>query len=215
MKKILGIYGCGGLGREALYIAKELDVWRKIIFIDDNPKSSKVNDVEVYTFDYVLDTFNISDLRVVIALGEPSIRRIVFEKVTKQMVKLENLFYKDFRSPSFSSLGAGNVIHFGTLMVTNIILGNNCFINKSCVIGHDVTIGDDVVISPSATIGGDTIVGDRVYIGSGAVVRDHISIGNNAIIGMGAVVTKEVPENAVVVGNPAKIIRYNSKKKVF
>ncbi|MFN3315526.1 MAG: DapH/DapD/GlmU-related protein, partial [Raineya sp.] len=53
-----------------------------------------------------------------------------------------------------------------------------------------------------------TIVEDGASIGTGATILGGIRIGKNAMVGAGAVVTKNVPENAVVVGNPAKVIKY-------
>ncbi|BAV86488.1 maltose O-acetyltransferase [Rothia aeria] len=50
-------------------------------------------------------------------------------------------------------------------------------------------------------------VGDNVWIGGGAIILGGVSIGENAVIGAGSVVTKDVPANAVVVGNPARVVR--------
>lgn len=54
------------------------------------------------------------------------------------------------------------------------------------------------------------IIGNNVIIGANCVIIGDVSIGDGAIIGAGSVVTKSVPQNAIVVGNPAKIIKYRS-----
>lgn len=69
---------------------------------------------------------------------------------------------------------------------------------------HNVTIGNNR--------GGIPTIGDNVFVGVGAVVVGKIKIGNNVQIGANAVVTKDVPDNAVVVGNPAYIIRLNGER---
>ena len=69
---------------------------------------------------------------------------------------------------------------------------------------HNVTIGNNR--------GGIPTIGDNVFVGVGAVVVGKIRIGNNVQIGANAVVTKDVPDNAVVVGNPAYIIRLNGER---
>lgn len=69
---------------------------------------------------------------------------------------------------------------------------------------HNVTIGNNK--------GGIPTIGDNVFVGVGAVVVGKIRIGNNVQIGANAVVTKDVPDNAVVVGNPAYIIRLNGER---
>lgn len=76
-------------------------------------------------------------------------------------------------------------------------------IGKNFKTKHNVTIGNNR--------GGIPIIGDNVFVGVGAVVVGKIRIGNNVQIGANAVVTKDVPDNAVVVGNPAYIIRLNGE----
>ena len=57
----------------------------------------------------------------------------------------------------------------------------------------------------------DTYIGDNCFIGGGSFILPGVSIGNNVIVGMGSVITKDVPDNCIVVGNPARIIRENIK----
>lgn len=85
------------------------------------------------------------------------------------------------------------------------------------VINPDARIGDNCKIGQNVTIGGRgkpgcPIIGNNVEIGAGALVLGDISIGDNSIIGAGAVVLHSVPSNAVVVGNPARVIKINGVK---
>jgi acetyltransferase-like isoleucine patch superfamily enzyme len=78
-------------------------------------------------------------------------------------------------------------------------------IGKDCFIGHGVMFVNDKFDAPlNDWICRKTVIGDNVRIGSNSTILP-VQIGNNAVIGAGAVVTKDVPENAVVVGNPAHI----------
>ena len=107
----------------------------------------------------------------------------------------------------------------------NITVGKNVFINSGCCfqdqggieIGDNVLIGQQVVI---ATLNHDLSpekranmlpapvkIGNRVWIGAHATILAGVSIGDNSVVAAGAVVTKDVPENAVVAGVPAKIIK--------
>jgi sugar O-acyltransferase (sialic acid O-acetyltransferase NeuD family) len=215
MKKILAVYGAGGIGREILVIAQEQNRWDKIVFIDDLIVLESINDCEIYSFNDFIKHFKDWNIEIVISVGEPNQRNAILSKIKKFNLILVNLFFINFKFPVYSNFGTGNIINYGTLMLTDITIGNNCYINKNVVLGHDVKIGDNVVISPCVSIGGGTIVADEVFIGTGAVLRDQISIGKGSIIGMGSVVIGSIPEFAVVVGNPAKIIRYNNDKKVF
>ena len=91
--------------------------------------------------------------------------------------------------------------HFG-----NIFLPSGVKIGKYCNISHENTLG----IAGRGVNRGVPEIGDYVYIGSGAKVIGKIKIGNNVAIGANAVVTRDVPDNAVVAGVPAKILNYNS-----
>jgi acetyltransferase-like isoleucine patch superfamily enzyme len=109
-------------------------------------------------------------------------------------------------------------------------VGNNCKISSHTFICEGVTIEDNAFIGhsvtfindsyPRATIGDGqlqtekdwkverTLVKKGASIGSGATILSNVVIGENAIVGAGSVVTKDVPANAVVAGNPAKLMRY-------
>jgi acetyltransferase-like isoleucine patch superfamily enzyme len=99
-----------------------------------------------------------------------------------------------------------------TFICEGVVIEDNVFI------GHGVTFTNDVY-PRATTVDGNlqteadwkvepTIVRKGASIGSGATLLCNISIGENAIIGAGSVVTKDVPTNAVVAGNPAKVLRY-------
>ena len=77
-------------------------------------------------------------------------------------------------------------------------------------IAHNVTIKERAMIVACAEIMGSTIVGEDTWIEGGSVLRDGITIGSDIIVGMGAVVTKDVLDGNVVVGNPAKPIKHNN-----
>lgn len=83
-------------------------------------------------------------------------------------------------------------------------------------IGSVSSIGRNLTVLPMVLIGkkypgvncDSCYIGDNVYIGTGAIIMNPVKIGNNVTIGAGAIVTKDIPNNAIVAGNPAKIIRY-------
>ena len=102
------------------------------------------------------------------------------------------------------NIGPGLCVYHGyaTVIQANSI-GSNCSIWQNVTIGRRPK-GDCTIDAPT--------IGDGVKIYTGAIVIGDIKIGNNVSIGAGAVVIKDVPDNAIVVGNPAKIVGYNKEK---
>lgn len=84
--------------------------------------------------------------------------------------------------------------------------GFGCLINGKTIIGSGTTIQHGVTIGE--VNGQVPVIGQNCYVGARSVIIGDVKIGDGAIIGAGAVVTKDVPDNAVVAGVPAKIIKY-------
>jgi UDP-N-acetylglucosamine acyltransferase len=89
-------------------------------------------------------------------------------------------------------------------------VGDECYIMDHAHIAHDVVIGNGVTASPNTTYGGHSRVGEGATLGINASMHQFSTIGSYAMIGMGAVVTKDVPPFALVVGAPATFVRLNT-----
>jgi len=109
-----------------------------------------------------------------------------------------------------------------TLIENDVVLGNNVTVKSGVFLWDGIVIEDNVFLGPNATFTNDlrprskqypdsflkTVVKQGASIGANATILPGIVIGKNSMVGAGAVVTKDVPDHSVVVGNPAKVIRY-------
>ena len=106
-------------------------------------------------------------------------------------------------SPS-ARLEPGAVVLAGSVVNAGAVVGSHAIVNSGVTVEHDVRVGAFSHLAPGAVVGGGTAIGDDTTIGLGAVVRDHIGIGSRATVAMGAVVVADVPDDATVLGVPAR-----------
>jgi UDP-3-O-[3-hydroxymyristoyl] glucosamine N-acyltransferase len=102
-------------------------------------------------------------------------------------------------------VGSHTCIDRGNLRDT--IINSNVKIDNLVHIAHNVIIGKNTMVVAGSVICGSVEIGESCFIGANSVIREHLKIGNNVIIGMGSVVTKNIPDNEVWAGNPAKKLR--------
>ena len=102
-------------------------------------------------------------------------------------------------------IGCGSTIDRGSLSNTEI--GKNTYLDNQVHIAHNVKIGENTIIAGQVGIAGSSIIGNNVKIGGQAGISGHLRVGNNVEIGGGSGVIKDIPDNAKVMGYPAKSIR--------
>ena len=100
----------------------------------------------------------------------------------------------------------------GAIIRDNVEIGNNAVIMMGAVINIGAVVGEGTMIDMGALLGGRAIVKNHCHIGANAVIIEGVHVGKNAVIAAGAVVLEDVPDNAVVAGCPAKIIKMKDEK---
>lgn len=102
-------------------------------------------------------------------------------------------------------VGANAVIQRGKIDET--VIGKGSMVSSLCVVGANSIIGQNCTITIQAGISGSVRIGDRCWLGIGAKVRDYVNICDDVFVGMGAVVTRDITEPGVYVGNPCRFLR--------
>lgn len=115
-----------------------------------------------------------------------------------------------FRFPQIGGVRIGNHVDIGANTcidrgaLSDTILEDYAKVDNLCHIAHNVHIGKNAVVVACAEVSGSCVIGDDTWVGPNACIRDQRAVGANSLIGMGSVVVKNIPDNEVWAGNPAK-----------
>jgi sugar O-acyltransferase (sialic acid O-acetyltransferase NeuD family) len=210
-KRNLFIIGASNFGRE-------MESWLQLI-----PSASR--DWEINGFlhyfegksplgDYPTDLKIVGDWRnypltkndyCIIAVADCSWKERIYDHL-KGKTRFLTFIAPDVSIGKFNRIGEGSLVCPGSIITTNVTLGNCVILNIGSQIGHDCIVGDFSSIMPSVDLGGNVTVGSKVFIGTNATILPNMTIGNGATVGAGSVVLKKVSEGTTVFGNPARKI---------
>jgi sugar O-acyltransferase (sialic acid O-acetyltransferase NeuD family) len=150
------------------------------------------------------------EIPVIIAIGDNNVRRRIAHHEVKHRYFVAQ--HPSTICSQYASIGEGSMILQGAIIQAGAKIGKHVILNTGSQVDHDCTLGDFVHIAPSAVLCGGVEVGEGTLIGANAVVRPKITVGVGVIAGAGAVIVRDVQDYAVVVGNPARVIKYNTPK---
>jgi sugar O-acyltransferase (sialic acid O-acetyltransferase NeuD family) len=146
----------------------------------------------------------------IIAINDPRSRRRVATRLRELgITRWGTLVHPEVRISRSNRIGHGCSLLGGCTLTTNIRIGDHSIVNRGAQIGHDCDIGAFCSINPGACVSGTVSIGSGCELGSNCTIRQLVRIGAGATIGMGSVVLKDVSQDQVVVGNPARVLRSN------
>ena len=187
----LALFGYGGHARE---VASQID--QKVTFFVDDEYA---NDVAK-----PISKFNPEEYVMMVAVADSKDRFDIVQKLPKETQYFTYIHPTVLIMDDNIELGEGSFIGAYSILTTNIKIGKHASLNRGNHIGHDCQIGDYFSAMPNAIVGGNVTIGDKVYMGSCSNIREKINISNNITIGMNAAVVKNLIDEHIYIGVPAK-----------
>jgi sugar O-acyltransferase (sialic acid O-acetyltransferase NeuD family) len=134
-------------------------------------------------------------------------RREIIAKADVPLERFETVIHPTASVSRLARLGRGVVVFQNATITNCATLGDHVIILPAAVVSHDDVIGAYTLIATGACVSGGVTVGEACYLGANASIIGNVTVGKHCLIGMGSVVLHDVPENSVMVGNPARFLR--------
>ncbi|MFV2113139.1 NeuD/PglB/VioB family sugar acetyltransferase [Micromonospora sp. LOL_025] len=202
----LVVLGTSGHAREIAWIAEQAD--QPVLGCVGPYRAAEHDRLSVPWLgdDDWLDTAD-PTVRYVVGVGDGALRARIDQAAGRNGRRCGSLVSPTAVIGARCTVGEGSVFWPGAVLTTDVRLGRHVHIGTRATVGHDTVIGDYATLLPGCTVAGSSRIGDGTTVAAGATVVDNISIGRDAVVGAGAVVVRDVPDNVVVVGVPARILR--------
>lgn len=204
------VVGAKGFAKEILEVLYQLNQVDDLVFYDDVNKDIPDNLYQQFPVlkskEAAANYLKATDSRFTIGIGNPILRK----KMAIEFESMRGVFTSTISPLAHighfgNTIGKGSNIMTGTIITNDVKLGVGTLINLNCTVGHDTKIGDFVELSPGVHISGNCTIGNYCNIGTNATILPKISVGENVIIGAGSVITKDIPDNCLVMGVPGVI----------
>jgi len=207
------ILGAGAMAREVLVYYKHLGKAKEVRgFIEEHSTrvGHKIHGIPIFDSS-IVPKLPKDNVIFIGAMGSP-LRYRWISQLENEGYSFDTLIHPNSLIGDNVKIGMGSIIGPGVIITCDVNIGKHVIINIGSTINHDVQVGDFVTISPGVSIAGNVVIGNRSFIGIGAKIANKVNIGEGVFIGAGAVVTKDIPDNVLAVGVPAKPIRKLSKE---
>lgn len=206
------IIGAKGFAKEVLEIFHQNNEVNDIAFYDDvsNDLPSKLYDQFpiITNEEEAVKFFQETDNRFTIGIGNPVLRKKIATKFKVIGGILTSTISVNASIGTFGvEIGEGCNILSGSIFSNSTKIGIGGIIYYNAIITHHCIINDFVEISPGVIVLGRVTVGSYSQLGANCTILPNIKIGKNVIIGAGSVVTKDIPDNCIALGIPAKVIK--------
>jgi sugar O-acyltransferase (sialic acid O-acetyltransferase NeuD family) len=192
----------------------------KIIAVfDDTPElKSPFTDIKIYCgwneFQKWINRHKRKEIGFCIAIGNPHgrIRLEFHERLLHEGLTPITIAHPTAWIAENAVIGEGTQIMAGAIIQPEVRIGRQCIINTKASVDHECYIEDGVEVTPGVTLCGSVHLETNCWICAGSTILPRVRIGHDAIVGAGSLVTQNAPNNALVAGVPARLVRLLEKK---
>ena len=201
--KKLAIIGCGGHAKVITEIAESIG-FQNIFYIDKFSQNKYFLNREVNS----ILSENYNDY-IFVALGDNYKREVIFKKFQNnyENSQIVSLIHPTSQVSKRCSIGIGSVVMPLSIINSSTEVGKGVIINSNTVVEHDNFIMDFSSLAPSVTTGGNVYIGARSVISIGSTIKNNVNVGSDSVIGASSYLNKDVGDNCIFYGNPAKFVR--------
>ena len=209
------VWGAKGHSKVILDIIKQEGGWINHFFDNDESVQSPVSSVPISYGEDGLNEFVMSlpqrnyepahfDFVCAIAgdRGEDRIR--IGKKLLQLGFMPRNVIHPSAVISPLATIGSSCQVLAGAIIGPYACIGDFSIINSGASVDHECNVGEGSHLAPMASLAGEVCLNRTVFVGLNATILPRITVGDGAVIGAGAVVTKDVPNGAVMIGNPAR-----------
>jgi sugar O-acyltransferase (sialic acid O-acetyltransferase NeuD family) len=189
-------------------INNHAETWRPTGFLDDFLPAGSLH-AGLPILAKLADAVKFTDQQFISAIGSERSYRLrpdIIAATRLHADRFVTLVHPLAQVSTRSKLGRGICVNAGAYVAGSAVLGDHVWVGPGTIVGHDAIIGDHTILAPATVISGFVNIEAACYIGAAAAVRQRVRIKRGALVGMGSVVTRDVEEGVVVVGNPARAL---------
>jgi sugar O-acyltransferase (sialic acid O-acetyltransferase NeuD family) len=217
------ILGTGGTSLDILDIIHDInraagrEEYRCVRMLEDNPDAwgREIQGIEVSG--PLASAARLPDCLFVNGIGSPAtfwMKEAIIGRTAMPIDRFVTLVHPSASVSRTASLGEGTVILQNVTINSNVRVGKHVVVLPNSVISHHGMIGDYACLATGVCLSGGVAVGMSTYLGSRCAIKENVRIGDRCLVGMGSVVLRDVPENSVVAGCPARFLRRTAVENV-